>query len=130
MHVQAPTLTTSHRAPLVAVVIALTGAALGAGVIALSNDSDSTAPAVKPAVVKSADARVLDGSPLLRAAASAPAVTISSSQSGVDRVWDGSPILRGTASAPLPRVTSSLAGTTSSQPQFPVRPPEGFHRTP
>jgi hypothetical protein len=162
MHMQAPTITTSHRPPLLAGVIALVGVAAAAGAIALTSGDDSSQPAVapaKPAVVQNADTRVLDGSPLLRtrsaapkadtrvldgspllrAGSPAPAVTVSS-QAGIERVWDGSPILRGSTADPhsgggparLPAVTSSLAGTTSSQPkaQFPVRPPEGFHRAP
>ena len=117
MHVQAPTLTTTHRQPLFAVVAALVVAAIVAGVIVLAtrDNSSSTAIApVQPKVVQSAPDRVLDGSPLLRHGGSALP------HSG------GGPSVR------LPAVTSSLAGTTSSQsqPEFPVRPPEGFHRAP
>jgi hypothetical protein len=145
MHMQAPTLTTTNRQPLFVVVAALVVAAIVAGVIALATRDDSSTSAIpaKPASAQSTDTRVLDGSPLLRGAAAAPAVTITT-QSGLERVWDGSPILRGSSAVPhsgggpsaarLGAPTSSLAGTTSSQsqsqPQFPVRPPEGFHRAP
>jgi hypothetical protein len=125
-----------------------------------TNDNSSTSSVApgKPAVVQSGqdrvldgspllrvrsaapDNRVLDGSPLLRAGSPAPAVTVSP-QAGINRVWDGTPALRTKSAAEpqsgggpkrLPAVTSSLAGTTESQPQaqFPVRPPEGFHRQP
>lgn len=148
MHGQAPTLTTPHLSPRLAATIGLASAAIVAGGIAIATRDNSTTPAVAPAtpaVVQNAPTRELDGSPLLRGAAAAPAVTISS-QSGLARVWDGSPTLRLSAPSTAVRnavphsgggprsraVTSSLAGTTSaqSQPQFPVRPPEGFHRVP
>jgi hypothetical protein len=141
MQMQAPTLTTTHRQPLFVVVAALVVAAIVAGVIALATRDDSSTSAIpaKPASAQSTDTRVLDGSPLLRGASAAPAVTITT-QSGLARVWDGSPILRGSSAVPhsgggparLGAPTSSLAGTTSSQSQsqFPVRPPEGFHRAP
>jgi len=143
MHMQAPTLTTTRRPPLFVVVGALAIAAVVALVIALAtydNESTTSVAPSKPAVVQSGQDRVLDGSPLLRAAAAAPAVTVSA-QSGIDRVWDGTPALRtNSTSRPqsgggperLPAVTSSLAGSTEAQPQaqFPVRPPEGFHRQP
>jgi hypothetical protein len=142
MHMQAPTLTTTRRPPMFAVVLALAVAAAVVVVLALATNDQST-PAVapvQPAVAQGAQDRILDGSPLLRATTSAPAVTISS-QSGLDRVWDGSPALRGSSAHPhsgggpsirLASPTSALAGTTSAQPQaqFPVRPPEGFHRVP
>jgi hypothetical protein len=146
MHMQAPTLTTTNRQPLFVTVAALVVAAIVAGVLVLATRDDSSTSAIapaKPASAQSTDTRVLDGSPLLRGAAAAPAVTVTS-QSGLARVWDGTPILRGSSAVPhsgggpsaarLGAPTSSLAGTTSSQsqsqPQFPVRPPEGFHRAP
>jgi hypothetical protein len=143
MHMQAPTLTTTRRPPLFVVVGALAVAAIVALVLALATNDDSSTSSVapvQPAVAQSDQDRVLDGSPLLRAGAAAPAVTISA-QSGVNRVWDGTPALRtsnvahphsGGGPQRLPAVTSSLAGSTDAQPQaqFPVRPPEGFHRQP
>jgi hypothetical protein len=136
MHMQAPTITTTRRQPLFIVVAALAVAAIVAGVLILAtrdNSSSTTVAPVQPKVVQSAPERVLDGSPLLRTRAATP-----------NRDLDGSPLLRtggsavphsgGGPSVRLPAVTSSLAGTTSSQsqsqPQFPVRPPEGFHRAP
>lgn len=143
MHMQAPTLTTTRRPPLFVVIGALAIAAIVALVIALAtrdNSSTSSVAPVKPAVAQSGQDRVLDGSPLLRTSSAAPAVTVSA-QAGISRVWDGTPALRthdsaqpqaGAGPKRLPAVTSSLAGTTESQPQaqFPVRPPEGFHRQP
>jgi hypothetical protein len=143
MHVQAPTLTTTRRPPLFVVVGALVIAAIVAIVLALATNNDSSTSSVapvQPAVSQSSQDRVLDGSPLLRAGSPAPAVTVSP-QAGINRVWDGTPALRtSTVAHPhsgggpqrLPAVTSSLAGSTEAQPQaqFPVRPPEGFHRQP
>lgn len=143
MHMQAPTLTTTRRPPLFVVIGALAIAAIVALVIALATNNDSSTSSVapvQPAVAQSSQDRVLDGSPLLRAGAAAPAVTVSA-QSGIDRVWDGTPALRtnsvahpqsGGGPQRLPAGTSSLAGSTEAQPQaqFPVRPPEGFHRQP
>jgi hypothetical protein len=128
MQMQAPTLTTTNRQPLFVVVAALVVAAIVAGVIALATHDDSSTSAIapaKPASAQTTDARVLDGSPLLRGAAAAPAVTITS-QSGLARVWDGTPILR-TAN---PAVPHSGGPSVQSHRQFPVRPPEGFHRAP
>jgi len=142
MHMQAPTLTTTRRPPLFVVVGALAIAAIVALVIALATNNDSSTSSVAPVqpVAQSGQDRVLDGSPLLRAGAAAPAVTVSA-QSGIDRVWDGTPALRtnniahphsGGGPQRLRAGTSSLAGSTEAQPQaqFPVRPPEGFHRQP
>lgn len=147
MHGQAPTLTTPHLPPRLAAAIGLASAAVVAGGLAIATHDDSSTTSLAPAtpVVQNAQTRELDGSPLLRGAAAAPAVTISG-RSGIARVWDGSPTLRVGATVPpvrnavphsgggprLQAPTSSLAGTTSSQrqPQFPVRPPEGFHRVP
>ena len=141
MHMQAPTLTTTRRPPLAVIAFALAIAATVALIIALATN-DNTSSTTAPVQSSAGQQRVLDGSPLLRAAAAAPAVTITT-QSGVARVWDGTPALRtSTVAHPhsgggpqrLPAVTSSLAGTVESQAksqaQFPVRPPEGFHRQP
>ena len=128
MHVQAPTLTTSHRPTLLAGVVGLASAAIAAGAIAISSGGDaakqSVAP-VKPAAVQSSPNRVWDGSPLLRGTESVPGVAVKR-QSPVERVWDGSPILRGTA-------FSGAAGhpaTVKPQAGFPARAPEGFHTQP
>ena len=150
MHVQAPTLTTSHRAPLIAGLAGLATAAAVAGAIAISNGEDSSTPAaapVTPAVVQSSPDRVWDGSPLLRGTESAPGV-VSPSQQGVDRVWDGSPLLRGTevrhagaantfrhSGGPStlrhsggPRM--SVTGPTTPENGIAARSPEGFHTQP
>jgi hypothetical protein len=132
MHMQAPTLTTTHRQPLFVVVAALALAAIVAAVIVLATRDNSSSTAILPVhpnVVQSAPDRVLDGSPLLRTHAATRT-----------RNLDGSPLLRNGGSAvphsgggPRVRphaVTSSRAATTSSPLQFAVRPPEGFHRAP
>jgi hypothetical protein len=127
MHVQAPTITTSHRPALLVGVVGFASAAIAAGAIAISSGGDaakqSVAP-VKPAAVQSSPNRVWDGSPLLRGTESAPGVAVKR-QSSVPRVWDGSPILRGTA-------FSGAAGHPAVTPQtgFPARAPEGFHTQP
>jgi hypothetical protein len=125
MHVQAPTLTTSHRPALLAGVAGLASAAIAAGVIAISSGDDvakqSLAP-VKPAAVQSSPTRVWDGSPLLRGTESVPGVAVKR-QSSVERVWDGSPILRGTALGGSHPAVTRQAG-------FPARAPEGIHTQP
>jgi hypothetical protein len=132
MHVQAPTLISSHRTSSI-VAAAFASAAIAGGVFAIANNNDSSKPAVtpaKPALVQNVQDRVLDGSPLvrgtqstpildgsplLRGAGSSPGAAVTQ-QNGVERVWDGSPILRGTAlkHSGVPRVKPSGLAPTES----------------
>jgi hypothetical protein len=93
MQIQAPTLTTTRRAPVVSALAALVVAGGAYGVISIATDNDSTQSSSSPAVTNVSPNRVLDGSPILRGTA------VSKAAPSSGRVLDGSPILRGSATS-------------------------------
>jgi hypothetical protein len=135
MHLQAPTLSISHRAQALSALAALAvaGGAYGAITIA-TNDDQSTTSSQSPSVTKVDTSRVLDGSAVLRGTAN---------RVDPSRVLDGSPLVRGLSAAPSVAIVThpSLAGgqflpksglpkngdALPSALQPPKGQPEGFH---
>jgi hypothetical protein len=154
MHVQAPTLSVSHRAQVLSALAAIAVAGGAYGVIAIAtNDDESTKSTQAPVVSKVDSTRVLDGSAILRGTANRVdtsrvldgSAILRGTANRVDtsRVLDGSPILRGAVASPAvtavphPRLDggpflpkSGLPKDGNAQPtalQPPKGQPEGFH---
>jgi hypothetical protein len=132
MNVQAPTLTTSHRRPLLVGALGLASAAIAAGAIAISNGDDTSAPTVapvKPAVVQGTPERVWDGAAILRGTES-PSGVGAVSKNEAERVWDGSPILRGTSIQHSGGPSMAPFNGASPDMKFRAGRPESFHVAP
>jgi hypothetical protein len=148
MHIQAPTLSSPHRAQVLSALAALAVAGGAYGVIAIAtNDDESTKSTQAPVVSKVDSTRVLDGSAILRGTANRVdtsrvldgSAILRGTANRVDtsRVLDGSPLLRGGVEAPTivtaphPRLDGGPFVTKSSNakpaPQAAMRKPEGFH---
>jgi hypothetical protein len=128
MQIQAPTLTTTRRAPVVSALAALVVAGGAYGVISIATDNDSTQSSSSPAVTNVSPNRVLDGSPILRGSATssksvAPAAVLPSVVvAKQERLLGGGPILRRTANGQPHASVSHILNAPDKRVGLPGQP--------